>query len=76
LPTIFIYYIINCMSYAEKFSFNKSKENIKYEYFSDPIERHDIYEFSKGVSNYLHDNKIPNIILLDRSPRPFWVGIA
>jgi hypothetical protein len=63
------------MSYAEKFSFNKSKENIKYEYFSDPIERHDIYEFSKGVSNYLHDNKIPNIILLDRSPRPFWVGI-
>lgn len=57
-----------------KESFPK-KENKNYEYFNDPIRRKDIYEFSKGVTKYLHDKKIPNIILIDRSPRPLWVGI-
>lgn len=57
-----------------KESFPK-KENNNYEYFNDPIRRKDIYQFSKGVTEYLHSQKIPNLILIDRSPRPLWVGI-
>lgn len=27
------------------------------------------------MSRYLHDQNVPNMIFLDRSPRPLWVGI-
>lgn len=46
-----------------------------YEYFKEKDERHDIYEFSKELTKYVHDNKIRDVILIDRSARPAWVGI-
>lgn len=52
----------------------KESEN-NYEYFKNPERRRDIYEFSKELSKYLHDEKAPNVIMIDRSPRPLWVGI-
>lgn len=58
-------------------NFPRKENNInsEYKFFDQPERRHDIYEFSKGVTAYLHDEKVPNIILIDRSPRPIWVGI-
>jgi len=47
----------------------------KYEYFGNEHKRHDIYEFSKELSIYLQENSIKNIIFLDRSARPAWVGV-
>jgi hypothetical protein len=61
-----------------EFSFfkpEKKETKTDYEYFPDPDSREDIYQFSKGVSEYLHDEEIPNIILIDRSTRPLWIGI-
>lgn len=55
-------------------SFFENKEK-RYEYFRSPEQRQDIYQFSKGVSEYLHEEKIPNFVIIDRSPRPLWVGI-
>lgn len=59
----------------EKPQFRKKEQPKPYEYFIRKSQREDIYQFSRGVTKYLHDEKIPNIILLDRSPRAFWVGI-
>jgi len=51
------------------------KNKIEYTDFPTPEERHDIYEFSKELSRYLHDEQIPNVMFLDRSARPAWVGL-
>lgn len=53
----------------------KQPEKYIYTYFEDANERRDIYTFCKELTTYLHDNKIPNIVMVDRSPRPAWVGI-
>lgn len=55
--------------------FLKIEANEKYKFFTTPERRHDIYEFSKGLTTYLHNEKIPNLILIDRSPRPIWIGV-
>ncbi len=47
----------------------------KYTYFSNPERRKYAYELSREIAQYLHDQNIPNIILLDRSARTAWVGI-
>lgn len=61
----------------ESFSsnFNKERQPERYRYFKTPERRRDIYEFSKGVSNYLYEENIPNIVMIDKSPRALWVGI-
>jgi transcriptional regulator with XRE-family HTH domain len=59
----------------EKPGFLKTEQKKNYEYFKHAEQRNDIYQFSKELSNYLHNEKIPNMIMLDRSPRPLWVGI-
>lgn len=55
--------------------FFRKIENKEYQFFETPERRHDIYEFNKGLTTYLHDEKIPNVVLIDRSPRPIWIGI-
>jgi hypothetical protein len=52
----------------------ESKE--KYEYFSSRHERHDIYLFTKNLTNYLEREGIRNIMFVDRSARPAWVGVS
>lgn len=62
----------------EKFKSSGKKEQpkkVRYEYFKDKDERHDIYEFSKELTKYIHENGIKDVILIDRSARPAWVGI-
>lgn len=54
-------------------SFKSPEKN--YEYYTDKDEREHIYTYCKELSNYLHNEKIPNIMFLDRSPRQLWVGL-
>lgn len=35
-----------------------------------------IYEGCKSIADYAHDEGIENIVLVDKSARPLWVGIA
>ncbi|MEI6352356.1 MAG: hypothetical protein WCO35_00240 [Candidatus Nomurabacteria bacterium] len=56
-------------------SLNKKEKVYDYKYFTNKENRKNIYEFGKGVTEYLHKEKITNLILLDRSPRPLWVAV-
>ncbi len=47
----------------------------KYEYFTKSKDRHNLYEFSKQLGTYLHDQRIPSVVFLDRASRPDWVGL-
>jgi len=46
----------------------------KYEIF-DAIDRSEIFHFSRSVAEYLKNEKISNLIILDRSARPLYVGV-
>jgi len=46
-----------------------------YEIFPRKSERKEIVEICNKVVDYLHDNEIPNLVLLDRSARPAYIGI-
>ncbi len=54
---------------------NDRPSSERYKYFADQYERHDIYEFIKELTEYIHSNNIESVILVDRSARPAWVGI-
>lgn len=47
----------------------------RFEYFSVPAYRHDIYEFSRSLTDYLEKNGIRNVLFVDRGARPAWVGV-
>ncbi len=61
----------------ENNTFQKIEKKVgsEYQYFKREDVREGIYEFSSGLAKYLHDQNIPNVIFLDRSPRPLWVGL-
>lgn len=46
-----------------------------YEFFHISRERSDIFEFSKGIAEYLHTQHINDLVLLDKSARIFYMGI-
>lgn len=46
-----------------------------FQYFKDKNELHDIYEFCKELATYLKEEKVKNILFLDRSARPAWIGV-
>ncbi len=45
-----------------------------YEFFSDPFMQEDIAVFAKGVCEFIKNEKIPNVLLLDKAARPAWVA--
>lgn len=47
----------------------------KYEYFDHRGARDNIYELTKGLTEYIHTNKIQSIIFIDKAARPAWVGV-
>ncbi|OGN10292.1 MAG: hypothetical protein A3J46_00670 [Candidatus Yanofskybacteria bacterium RIFCSPHIGHO2_02_FULL_41_11] len=51
----------------------KPKE--KYAFFQFKEARDDLFEFVKSISEYLHDNEIPNLVIIDRSSRPLYMGV-
>jgi hypothetical protein len=46
-----------------------------YEFFKYEDERKQLFQYCKSVTEYLHDNQVPNIVIIDRSSRPLYVGI-
>jgi hypothetical protein len=47
----------------------------RYEYFDHQGARKNIYELTKGLTEYIHKNKIQSIIFIDKAARPAWVGV-
>ncbi|NTW14252.1 MAG: hypothetical protein HGA31_04455 [Candidatus Moranbacteria bacterium] len=47
----------------------------QYEFFNDMTERRELFEFSKAVAEYLRSENIPNLVILDRSSRPLYIGV-
>lgn len=39
------------------------------------VERAELYDFSRGTAEYLHDNHVPNVVYVDRGARLGWVGM-
>lgn len=53
-----------------------SQENYQdYEFFQYSRERLQLFKYSRAVSEYLIKEKIPNLVLIDRSARPLYLGI-
>ncbi len=46
-----------------------------YEFFDDPKERKELFRYSKAIAEYLRTEEIPNLIIVDRSSRPLYVGV-
>lgn len=46
-----------------------------YEFFPSAAERKELVTICGRVAEYLHDNHIANLVLLDRSARPAYIGI-
>lgn len=71
-------YFSKCTLDVKKVKENKEEsqlESYDYKYFKKKKQRHDVYEFSKELGNYLHSENIPNIVFMDRSSRQAWVGL-
>lgn len=62
-------------SNLKKILTRESKIKPRYKYFTREGKRQDIYEFSRNLSDFLYKENIPNLVLIDRSPRPLWVGV-
>jgi len=60
----------------ENFSPNRSESKEReYKIFTEPQERREIFDFSKGVAEYLRSEKVPNLVVIDRSSRPLYIGV-
>lgn len=46
-----------------------------YEFFKNPLERQELFDFSKKIAEYLREENIPNLVIIDRSARPLYIGI-
>jgi hypothetical protein len=53
--------------------FESDREN--YEFFNDPVERSELFQYTKKIAEYLRTEKIPNLVIIDRSSRPLYVGL-
>lgn len=46
-----------------------------YEFFRQPEDRQLIYQCSRATVEFVRQNQIPNIVLIDRNARPFYAGL-
>jgi hypothetical protein len=46
-----------------------------YEFFHYPDERRELFNFSKAIAEYLRSEGISNLIIIDRSSRPLYIGV-
>jgi hypothetical protein len=51
------------------------KEVTNYYFFDNPQSRRDIFEIAQNVSQYLYENDINQLVLIDRSARPTYIAI-
>jgi hypothetical protein len=50
-------------------------EDKEYEFFDDVKERKELFDYSKKIAEYLRSEKVPNLVILDRSSRPLYIGV-
>ncbi|MFA6274251.1 MAG: hypothetical protein WC662_03755 [Candidatus Paceibacterota bacterium] len=46
-----------------------------YEFFEDRKERSELFDYSQKIAEYLREENVPNMIVVDRSSRPLYVGV-
>ena len=51
------------------------EEDFTYKTLETQDERDAVYDCAKGLTEYLHDSQIPNLVLADRSARPMSVAV-
>lgn len=51
------------------------KDGAEYTFFPDEKSRRQLFENCKGIAQYLHDQNIADLVLVDRSARPAYVGV-
>ena len=62
-----------------KFSLEKSVhvlESENYTFFTSELARHELFDYSKSISEYIRSEKIPNLVVIDRSARPMYTGVV
>ncbi|MCX6736042.1 MAG: hypothetical protein NTZ13_03075 [Candidatus Parcubacteria bacterium] len=47
----------------------------KYEFFDYPEEREELFRYTEKIVEYLKNEKISNLVIIDRSSRPFYVAV-
>lgn len=56
--------------------FDNEDNSDGYEFFAYPEERRELFDYSQKIAEYLRSEKVPNLIIVDRSSRPFYIGIS
>jgi hypothetical protein len=51
------------------------KSDGKHKFFRYEEERRELFEYSKDVADYVHDNGIADLVIVDRSSRPMYIGV-
>ncbi len=46
-----------------------------YEFFDYPLERQELFNYSKEIAEYLRVEGISNLVIIDRSSRPLYIGV-
>lgn len=55
--------------------FDKEKETKEYEFFKWEDSRNEVFEFSKAIAEYLKEDDIQDLVIVDRSSRPLYIGV-
>lgn len=53
----------------------ESEQQPDYEFFQYANEREELFYYSKSIAEYLRSENIPNLVIIDRSSRPLYVGV-
>ncbi|MFH1089167.1 MAG: hypothetical protein V1716_01960 [Candidatus Uhrbacteria bacterium] len=53
----------------------RAEQQRTYNYFYSPQERKEIFEFSSKLADFIHEKNIRNLVIVDRSSRPAYIGI-
>jgi hypothetical protein len=53
----------------------EQKLDPQYNIFITESERNELYEYSSEVTRYLHDEQIADLVIIDRSSRPLYIGV-
>ncbi len=60
---------------AEGTDNGREEQQKTYNYFCLPQERQEIFEFSSKLADFIHEKNIRNLVIVDRSSRPAYIGI-
>ena len=58
----------------ERFA-EESENRGEYEFFKYEDAREEVFKFSKSIAEYLKENDIKDLVIVDRSSRPLYVGV-